>query len=92
MGDGPVTAAQLREQALATLEQASTQDELSDWHRDVLGRQGSLSQALRSIGQLPKEERRDAGQALNLLRQEFEEAFTTRQDRVRAVGPRRPAD
>ncbi|MEZ4522807.1 MAG: phenylalanine--tRNA ligase subunit alpha [Thermomicrobiales bacterium] len=78
------TASELRDQALASLKLASNQDELSTWHSEVLGRQGSLSQALRSIGQLPKEERPGAGQALNVLRQELEEAFTARQDSVRS--------
>ena len=78
------TADQLREEALAQLELASSQEELSGWHSEVLGRQGSLNLALRSIGQLPKEERRDAGQALNRLRGELEEAFSLRQERVRA--------
>jgi phenylalanyl-tRNA synthetase alpha chain len=84
MNTATSTADALRAEALAALEQATTQEQLADWHRDVLGRQGSLGQALRGIGRLPQDERPAAGQALNELRQELEAAFQARQERVRA--------
>lgn len=72
----------LRDEALATLASASNQEELAAWHRDTLGRQGRVGQALRQIGSLAQEERRAAGQALNQLRDELETAFTSRQDEI----------
>lgn len=84
MSAPPASAQELRQRALESLERATSQDELAEWHREHLGRQGAISQALRGIGQLPAEQRRDAGQALNDLREELEAAFLARQDRVRA--------
>lgn len=73
----------IREDGLASLQSASTQDDLAAWHRDVLGRQGTLSLAMRGLGKLEADERRTAGQALNALKTELETAFTARQDEVR---------
>lgn len=73
----------LRTAALESLQHASSQDELAEWHRSVLGRQGSLSQALRNLGSLPSDERRTAGQQLNAHKGELETAFEERQADVR---------
>ncbi len=73
----------IREDGLASLQSASTQDDLAAWHRDVLGRQGTLSLAMRGLGKLEADERRAAGQALNALKTELETAFTARQDEIR---------
>ncbi len=75
----------LRTSALASLEKTEDQAGLAEWHRQMLGRNGEISQALRAIGQLPAEERRDAGQALNALRLELEEQFAERQDVIRSA-------
>lgn len=68
---------------LERLNQINDAAGLADWHRDVLGRKGSLSDALRGLGALPAEERRAAGQRLNALKGELESAFSARQDAVR---------
>lgn len=75
----------LLQDALAQLNAAASEDELSAWYRDVLGRKGTLSEAMRSLGALPAEERRAHGQALNALKQHLEAAFSDRQDRIRAA-------
>lgn len=72
----------IREEALASLATAASQDELAEWHRETLGRQGRVGLALRQIGSLAQEERRAAGQALNQLRDELETAFAKRQDEI----------
>jgi phenylalanyl-tRNA synthetase alpha chain len=73
----------LREDALASLASVASQDDLSEWYRSVLGRQGTLSQALRGLGALEPEQRRSAGQKLNELKGELEAAFNARQDEIR---------
>lgn len=75
---------QLREDAVSQLNDAADQEALTAWYRETLGRHGSLSQALRAVGSLPAEERREAGQSLNRLRGELEELFQERQARVQA--------
>lgn len=72
----------LRDEALTSLQQAGSQAELTDWYRSVLGRQGSLSQALRGLGALEADQRRAAGQQLNALKSELETAFTARQQEI----------
>ena len=72
----------LRQEALTALEQKRNQDDLTSWYRSVLGRQGSLSQALRGLGSLEPEQRRTAGQQLNALKAELETAFAARQDAI----------
>ncbi len=72
----------LRTEALESLERADSQDALGEWYRSVLGRQGSLSMALRGLGALPIEERKSAGQNLNALKIELEAAFEARQTEI----------
>lgn len=71
--------------ALESLHAARSEDELTAWYRAVLGRSGTLSDAMRGLGALPAEERRERGQQLNHVKQQLEAAFTARQDRARAA-------
>ncbi len=50
----------------------STSDLLS-WEKSVLGRKGRLSQLMRSIKDLPLEQRREAGHIANQVKQELQE-------------------
>ncbi|MCO5177780.1 MAG: phenylalanine--tRNA ligase subunit alpha [Thermomicrobiales bacterium] len=70
--------------ALATLESVRDEAGLADWHRDVLGRKGSLSAAMRELGSLDADERRERGRELNELKQQLEAAFEARQDAIKA--------
>ena len=74
---------ELRNSSLAKLEKLVTTDQLSDWHRDFLGRKGELTLLLKQLGELPAEERPAAGKEVNRLKLELQEAFDTNQDRVR---------
>lgn len=78
-----IDPARIRSEALESLERASSQDELTEWHREIVGRSGTVSQALRGIGSLPAEQRRHTGQALNQLRDELQAAFEKRQNEIR---------
>ncbi|MCG2767535.1 MAG: phenylalanine--tRNA ligase subunit alpha [Anaerolineae bacterium] len=74
----------LREQALAKLKATSTLTDLEQWRVAYLGKKGQLSLTLRSIGQLPKDERPQAGQAANVLKKLLEEAYASRQEVLKA--------
>jgi phenylalanyl-tRNA synthetase alpha chain len=71
--------------SLARLATITDEAGLAAWRRDVLGRRGMLSDALRTLVSLPAEERREAGLRLNALKAELEAAFEARQEQVRAA-------
>jgi phenylalanyl-tRNA synthetase alpha chain len=69
----------IRGRAEAELAVACSTEALDAWRIAYLGRQGSVSQVLRGIGDLPsQEERRTAGAAANALRRELEAALEAR--------------
>ncbi len=76
---------QLRERALAELEQAETPEALEAWRLAYLGRSGQVTLALRGIGQLPAEERPAAGQMANQVRQQLTDAHQARQAALEAA-------
>jgi phenylalanyl-tRNA synthetase alpha chain len=75
----------LEREAVDSLDRVSTEDDLASWHREYLGRQGKITQAMRGISTFPAEERPAFGQAVNALRSKLQEAFDQRQDRVLAA-------
>lgn len=78
---------QLREiekNTLAQLEAAADSGTLSQLENRVLGKKGELTQILRSVGQLPAEDRPKVGQLANEVRQRLEAAFTKREEVIRA--------
>jgi phenylalanyl-tRNA synthetase alpha chain len=60
---------QLRAEAEAAIAEAGSSAELEDLRVRYLGRKAELTQALRSVGQLPPEERGPAGKAANQVKQ-----------------------
>jgi phenylalanyl-tRNA synthetase alpha chain len=73
----------LKEEALAALEAATSSDALAAWNRRFLGKKGEVTQLLRSVGELPREERPAFGQATNLLKTELAAAYEARSEEVR---------
>lgn len=73
----------LSRRAKAALNDASTTDELSEWHSSYLGRKGALTDAMRQLGSLAASDRPAFGKAVNDLKNELADAFTLRQDEVR---------
>lgn len=65
----------LRSQALAELSQAEDAATLDHWRLAYLGRQGAVTQLLRGLSELPKEDRPAFGAAANALRGELEAAL-----------------
>jgi len=74
---------QLEKEALAELNAAETSEALSEWNRRYLGKKGTLTQMLRSVGQLPKEERPVFGQTANQVKVALEQALEARTEAVR---------
>ncbi len=71
----PAGARELEIAALESLNEASSESQLEEWRIAYLGRRGELTQRMRSLGDLPPEQRRDAGAALNLVKDNLTKAF-----------------
>jgi phenylalanyl-tRNA synthetase alpha chain len=72
----------LRADAHVAIEGAATTAALEEVRVALLGRQGSLTAILRGMGQLPKEERPEAGKASNSVRNAIEEALFARDEQL----------
>ena len=68
----------LRSRALSELSSAANDATLEGWRLSFLGRQGEVTQLLRSLGELPLDDRRRLGSQANDLRRELEAAFEVR--------------
>src|SRR5205807_5343564 len=69
---------QLREEAEAAVRGASSSTELDEARVRFLGRRSELTGVLRSIGELPAEERGQVGQVANAVRQAIESLLAER--------------
>ena len=67
--------AQLQADTLAAIAAASTTAELEAIRVAVIGKSGTLTAYLRSMGSVPKEERASVGKAVNAARVAVEEAL-----------------
>ena len=68
--------------ALRALDQIEDEAALENWRTDYLGRNGALTQHMRSVGQLPAENRPAAGQAANAAKARIESAYAERKARI----------
>ena len=64
----------LHAEALNLIESASDRRSLDDIRVRFLGKKGELTGLLKQLGQLPHEERREAGQAVNRSKQALDQA------------------
>jgi phenylalanyl-tRNA synthetase alpha chain len=71
--------APLRDEILARLEEAADLRALDEVRVMALGRKGRVTELTKTLGALPPEERRSAGQAFNALKRQIEEALAARQ-------------
>ncbi len=76
---------QLEKEALAALEAAEDGEALTAWNRRYLGKKGALTLMLRSVGELPKEERPAFGRAANEARAKLEAAYQARAEALRQI-------
>lgn len=84
---GPLTndLESLRSRALHELDHALDESALEQWRNAYLGRNGALAQHLRSLGQLPANQRPAAGQAANAVKDALESAFSERESSLQAL-------
>jgi phenylalanyl-tRNA synthetase alpha chain len=75
----------LAETAHTELTQLSTGDALDAWNSKYIGRKGEITQMLRRVGELPKEERPVFGQRANQLKQELEAAYEQKAQAIKAI-------
>jgi phenylalanyl-tRNA synthetase alpha chain len=67
------------QQALAQLKSINTPEALHEWEIEYLGKKGSITQMLRSTGQLPAEERASFGKRANEIKNLLSEAHGQRE-------------
>ncbi len=73
----------LKSQALSELESLANLEELDAWRVKYLGRKGALTQKLRSVSELPVEQRPQVGAAANRVKSLLEESFTGKQESLK---------
>ena len=75
----------IKSQAIAALEAASTPVELEDLRVKILGKKGELTAVLKQMGQLSAEERPVIGQIANTVRAEIEAKLEERKTAINAA-------
>ena len=84
MPDAPARFDELRREAEAAITAAASSAELEELRVRYLGRRSELTQALRSIGELPPEERGPVGKGANAVKQALERLLAESTERVEA--------
>jgi len=69
--------------ALASLREVNSADDLETWYRRNLGRKGSVYLLTRQVGQLDPQERPAFGKRLNEIKQALQSAYDQRRDEVK---------
>ena len=72
----------LLHQALAAIEASSDEKALEALRIEYLGKKGSLTAMLKSLGQLPAEQRPAAGEGINQAKKQIQEAIESRKTRL----------
>jgi phenylalanyl-tRNA synthetase alpha chain len=76
---------QLQDDALAALAAAADAEALEAWRVHYLGRKGALTEAMKALGALPREERPAYGAAANEVKAALEAGFAARQQALQAA-------
>jgi phenylalanyl-tRNA synthetase alpha chain len=69
--------------ALKSIDTTPSTDALADWESKYIGRKGELTTLLRSVGQLPKEERADFGKRANEIKEALTVAYEKQAELIR---------
>jgi len=72
-------------EALSALESVADSRALESWHSAYLGRKGGVTQMLRRVGELPKEERPVFGRRANEIKVELEAAYEAQAGVIKAA-------
>ncbi|MEX2644567.1 MAG: phenylalanine--tRNA ligase subunit alpha [Acetobacterales bacterium] len=68
----------LRDELIAAVDAASGLDALEQIRLDALGRKGRITALMKGLGQMPPDERREAGKELNVVKESVAEAIEQR--------------
>jgi len=69
----------IRNKAIDAVAASPDLQDLESVYKSFLGKNGELNKLLKTLGSLPSEERREAGQSLNALKKEIEVVYSKRQ-------------
>jgi len=75
----------LRDQALAGLKDVASLEELNNWRVRYLGKKSGLMAVLKSLGEMPVEDRKAAGGQANLLKKELEVLLKEKEEALSAL-------
>ncbi|MCD6104014.1 MAG: phenylalanine--tRNA ligase subunit alpha [Thermotogaceae bacterium] len=78
---------ELRDHALEKIRSSQSLEDLQRVKAEILGKKGQITQLMRSIGSLPKEERPEAGKVLNQLKAELESEIKKQAELLRPLQP-----
>ena len=85
MPDAPARLQEIRAEAEAAIERAGSAAELEDLRVRYLGRKAELTQMLRSIGELPPDQRGPVGKGGNEAKRALEDLLAKRVEGVEAA-------
>ena len=71
--------------ALVSLASAETSNDLTEWHRAVLGRKGSIQLMTRSFGKLSAEEKPVFGKRINEVKNDLQAQFSAKEESVKSA-------
>ena len=74
---------QAYQEALANLASAETSTHLTEWHRAILGRKGSIQLMTRSFGSLSAEEKPIFGKRINDVKNDLQAQFSAKEDGIK---------
>lgn len=74
---------QLHQDALGEIEKITAAETLQGWESKYIGRKGDVTTLVRSVGQLPKEERAVFGKRANEIKDELTAAFARQEELIR---------
>jgi phenylalanyl-tRNA synthetase alpha chain len=76
---------QMHAAALSELANVDTDEALSDWYAQTIGRKGEVTLLLRRVGELPKEERPAFGRRANEVKVSLEAAYEETAQQIKAA-------
>jgi len=79
----------LKNEALALINEAKSKTELETLRINFLGRKGKVNQLLKELTKLPKQERIILGQSINEVKQIIKQAITSQQSTIRRLADQR---
>ena len=76
---------QAYQEALASLNSAETSSHLTEWHRAILGRKGSIQLMTRSFGSLSAEEKPIFGKRINEVKKDLQAQFNAKENAIKSA-------